>query len=69
MVFLVNQVVTIENMEEEPQRVVVIVDASKDVSSKAVMKALQKTCPQAGDRVKLIAVLEELSSPSKFSNF
>ncbi|XP_054813397.1 probable serine/threonine-protein kinase PBL7 [Prosopis cineraria] len=50
-------------MAGEPQRVVVIMDASKDVSAKVIMKALKRTCPQAGGELTLIAVLEQFSSP------
>ncbi|KAI9088302.1 hypothetical protein K1719_030023 [Acacia pycnantha] len=47
----------------EGGRIVVIVGASKDVSSKAIMKALEKACSKAGHEVILIAVLEQLISP------
>ncbi|KAK4253209.1 hypothetical protein QN277_010802 [Acacia crassicarpa] len=47
----------------EGGRIVVIVGASKDVSSKPIMKALEKACPKAGYEVILIAVLEQLISP------
>ncbi|XP_028802653.1 inactive protein kinase SELMODRAFT_444075-like [Neltuma alba] len=50
-------------MAEESKRVVVIVDASKDVFAKSIMKALKQTNPRAGDELKLIAVLEQFSSP------
>ncbi|KAI9088290.1 hypothetical protein K1719_030011 [Acacia pycnantha] len=47
----------------EGGRIVVIVGASKDVSSKPIMKALEKACSKAGYEVILIAVLEQLISP------
>ncbi|KAI9072846.1 hypothetical protein K1719_045182 [Acacia pycnantha] len=47
----------------EGGRIVVIVGASKDVSSKPIMKALEKACPKAGHEVILIAVLEQIICP------
>ncbi|XP_027342639.1 probable serine/threonine-protein kinase PIX7 isoform X2 [Abrus precatorius] len=50
-------------MATEPQRVVVIQDASRDVSLKAILRALRKLSVKAGDQLIIVAVLDWISSP------
>ncbi|XP_057450439.1 probable serine/threonine-protein kinase PBL23 isoform X2 [Lotus japonicus] len=50
-------------MSTEPQTVVVIQDASREVSLKAILKALTKLSVKAGDQLIIVAILDWLSSP------
>ncbi|KAK7271543.1 hypothetical protein RJT34_27520 [Clitoria ternatea] len=50
-------------MTTEPKRVVVIQDASKAVSLKAILKALKKLSVKAGDQLIIVAILDWISSP------
>ena len=54
-------------MTTETQRVVVIQDASRGVSSKAILGALEKFSVKAGDQLIIVAILDWISSPSMFS--
>ncbi|KAK7334551.1 hypothetical protein VNO80_26310 [Phaseolus coccineus] len=50
-------------MTTETQRVVVIQDASRGVSSKAILGALEKFSVKAGDQLIIVAILDWISSP------
>ncbi|CAJ1958705.1 unnamed protein product [Sphenostylis stenocarpa] len=50
-------------MTTETQRVVVIQDASRDVSAKAILGALEKFSVKAGDQLIIVAILDWISSP------
>ncbi|KAL2337296.1 hypothetical protein Fmac_011742 [Flemingia macrophylla] len=50
-------------MSTEVQRVVVIQDASRDVSSKAIIGFLEKFSVKAGDQLIIVAILDWISSP------
>ncbi|WVZ00484.1 hypothetical protein V8G54_026553, partial [Vigna mungo] len=52
-----------KTMSAETQRVVVIQDASRDVSSKAILGALEKFSVKAGDQLIIVAILDWISSP------
>lgn len=51
----------------EAQRVVVIQDASKDVSSRAIQGVLESSSLQQGDELILLAVLHQVNFPSTLS--
>lgn len=55
--------------EPQSQTVVVIQDASRDVSLKAIQNALKKLSVKAGDQLIIVAILDWFSSPSMFSFF
>ncbi|KAK7322533.1 hypothetical protein VNO77_25918 [Canavalia gladiata] len=50
-------------MNKEPQRVVVIQEASRNVSLKGILKVLKKFSFKAGDQLIVVAVLDWISSP------
>lgn len=52
----------------EAQRVVVIQDASREVSSSAVRWALQGLSLKPGDMLTLLSVLHQVDTPSKSPN-
>ncbi|KAH7536640.1 hypothetical protein FEM48_Zijuj03G0006000 [Ziziphus jujuba var. spinosa] len=54
---------------KEAQRVVVIQDASKDVSSRALKGVLESLSLQQGDELILLAVLHQVNNPSTLSLF
>ncbi|GMY22849.1 probable serine/threonine-protein kinase PBL3 isoform X1 [Fagus crenata] len=54
-------------MSEEAQRVLVIQDASRDVSSSAIRWTLQGLSLKPGDVVTLLGVLHQVNNPSTFS--
>lgn len=56
-------------MSTEAQTVVVIQDASRDVSLKGIRRALEKLSVKAGDQLIIVAILDWFSSPSMFSFF
>lgn len=58
---------TQKNMSFEVQRVVVIVDASGDVSLSAIKWALQGLPLKPGDKLLLLGVLHQVISPSMLS--
>lgn len=51
-------------MSTEAQRVVVIQDASKDVSCGAIRGVLQSLSLKKGDELTLLAVLHQVNNPS-----
>ncbi|KAG5021089.1 hypothetical protein JHK87_016944 [Glycine soja] len=53
--------------EAETERVVVIQDASRDVNSNAILRALEWFSVKAGDQLIIVAILDWISSPSMFS--
>jgi 2-polyprenyl-3-methyl-5-hydroxy-6-metoxy-1,4-benzoquinol methylase len=53
--------------EEEVQRVLVIQDASRDVSPGAIRAALQGFALKPGDVVTILGVLHHVTNPSTFS--
>ncbi|KAK7259670.1 hypothetical protein RIF29_25283 [Crotalaria pallida] len=55
--------------QSQSQRVVVIQNASRDVSAKAIQKALRKLSLKAGDQLIIVAILDWFNSPSTFSFF
>ncbi|KAH7547673.1 hypothetical protein JRO89_XS14G0001000 [Xanthoceras sorbifolium] len=54
-------------MSVEAQRVVVIYDASRDVSSSAIRRALQGLSLKPGDALKFLGVLHQVNNPSMLS--
>ncbi|KAJ1428341.1 Tyrosine-protein kinase, active site [Sesbania bispinosa] len=54
-------------MSTEPQTVVVIQDASRDVSLKAMERALKKLSVKAGDQLIIVAILDWFSSPMGYN--
>ncbi|KAI4332886.1 hypothetical protein L6164_017760 [Bauhinia variegata] len=49
--------------DQEPQRVAVIHDASRDVSSEGIKNALEHLNLKSGDELALVAILERFNSP------
>ncbi|KAI4323632.1 hypothetical protein L6164_023223 [Bauhinia variegata] len=55
---------------EEPQRIVVVHDASRDLSAEGIMYALEQLDLRPGDKLALVAILDRFSTPkSVFFSF